>query len=85
MHYIQWEWLSSNLLVFLSISATAKCVLLNGACDGTPFHRCCGNLKCELHSLFAGVCRTCILPGAPCVRNAQCCSGRCKQLNCMEF
>ncbi|KAF8566544.1 hypothetical protein P879_02711 [Paragonimus westermani] len=85
MHVIQCEWLPSNFLMFISISATAKCVILGGACDGTPLHRCCGDLNCELRGLFAGVCKTCIHPGAPCARDAQCCSGRCKQLNCMEF
>ncbi|KAF7262064.1 hypothetical protein EG68_00555 [Paragonimus skrjabini miyazakii] len=66
-------------------NATAKCVPLNGTCSGTLLHRCCGSLKCERHGLFAGICRICFLPGAPCVRNAECCSHRCRQITCMEF
>ncbi|KAF7262063.1 hypothetical protein EG68_00554 [Paragonimus skrjabini miyazakii] len=64
---------------------TAKCVGLNGACDGTMAFRCCGDLKCELHGAFKGKCKTCIAAGFPCTMNSQCCSRRCSALNCMEF
>ncbi|KAF7262065.1 hypothetical protein EG68_00556 [Paragonimus skrjabini miyazakii] len=65
-------------------ATSAKCVPVNGTCDGTLFHRCCGSLKCDLHGPFAGICRSCSLPGASCVNSSQCCSGQCKQLSCTE-
>ncbi|KAF8566545.1 hypothetical protein P879_02712 [Paragonimus westermani] len=71
-------------VIFLP-ETTAKCVGLNGICDGTMAFRCCGNLKCELRGAFAGRCKTCIAAGRPCALNSHCCSGRCSALNCMEF
>ncbi|KAF5405838.1 hypothetical protein PHET_00488 [Paragonimus heterotremus] len=71
--------------LFIYHSATAKCVGLNGACDGTIAFRCCGDLKCELHGAFRGKCKTCIAAGFPCTLSSQCCSRRCSALNCMEF
>ncbi|VDN98882.1 unnamed protein product [Rodentolepis nana] len=71
-----------NVILFASLLTLANsqstCSELGQWCDGTLFHRCCGQLQCELSSIFNGKCAECLGSGQMCSRDEQCCSKNCR-------
>nr|Q5DFA1.1 RecName: Full=UPF0506 protein SJCHGC09643; Flags: Precursor [Schistosoma japonicum]AAW25505.1 SJCHGC09643 protein [Schistosoma japonicum] len=53
-------------------------------CSRTYFHRCCGNLVCQLHGFFNGTCVDCLAERKFCIWSSECCSGRCRLFRCRK-
>nr|CAX70011.1 hypothetical protein [Schistosoma japonicum] len=53
-------------------------------CSRTIFHRCCGNLVCQLHGFFNGTCVQCLAERKFCIWSSECCSKRCRLFRCRK-
>nr|Q5C6R9.3 RecName: Full=UPF0506 protein SJCHGC02381; Flags: Precursor [Schistosoma japonicum] len=53
-------------------------------CSRTYFHRCCGNLVCQLHGFFNGTCVQCLAERKFCIWSSECCSKRCRLFRCRK-
>ncbi|CAH8547927.1 unnamed protein product [Schistosoma turkestanicum] len=59
-----------------------KCAEKGETCTKTIIKRCCGNLVCELHGPFNGICVDCLKLESACISDDECCSKRCHFLAC---
>ncbi|VDL91389.1 unnamed protein product [Schistocephalus solidus] len=49
-------------------------------CSKTVFHRCCGQLICDLDWVGSGKCVKCLDKANFCLKNSECCSKSCSKL-----
>ncbi|CAH8604799.1 unnamed protein product [Schistosoma bovis] len=71
-----------TLLSYIHISeGLFQCKKLGETCHKTVFDRCCGNTVCQLKG-FKGKCVRCLSAGSRCIKNRECCHGKCVLFKC---